>query len=106
MGERSKLLDFLGWQNEFNAPWCAEWAAEMTRVLTRIDNNYITVVWGQWNGDGLQHNFMIIKSRGHQTQFLPKVDPVILLFDPWRDLLPRVYRPKSGRFLGPTNTFP
>src|SRR5205823_2339384 len=59
-----------------------------------------------------QHNFLIIAPAGYvsnrRIQFSDagnqNFDTVILLFDPWRDLLPRTYRPVpwSAALLTPT----
>lgn len=77
---------------------------------------YIEFEWGQYHEGGIiqdvQHNFIIIKPALHRVQLSrpgnAAVDPVTLLFDPWRDLLPRVYRPTpltEGGFFAPTRTW-
>jgi hypothetical protein len=92
------------WQNRFSAPWCADWAGAMRAWITAVitsrgpqhpANRYLQFEWGQANHMGYQHNFIIIKPSGHTVQLsTPENDAVdrkILLFDPWRDLLPRAY---------------
>ena len=89
-------------------PWCSDFADAMLLALENAKyKNFSLSCWnvrrGQWNGNNLQHNFVIIKPEGHLIQFSPLVDPVITIVDPWRDLRPGVY-PATGRpFGGPTN---
>ncbi len=92
------------WQDRFSAPWCADWAGAMRAWITAVitsrgpqhpANRYLQFEWGQANHKGYQHNFIIVKPSGHTVQLsTPEnetVDRKILLFDPWRDLLPRAY---------------
>jgi hypothetical protein len=93
------------------APWCADWSSAMVAALSNLQKSGRGGFWvvqsGQYNEARLvkdyQHNFAIVRPRGHTVQFLPAIDPVILLFDPWRDLLPRVYSATTGRGNAPTN---
>lgn len=108
LGSRNMVADKLGIQNEKNAPWCADWTPAMTSALIDVRSNYVSIQWGQWKKSGivdLEHNFAIVKPFGHQTQFLPALDSIILLFDPWRDLLPRVYHPTNEDNFAPTNIY-
>jgi hypothetical protein len=109
-GVRIRGTDFmLHDPGRFDAPWCADWAEAMdtwsylvirSRGPRHPANRYLQFAWGQSNNNGQQHNFLMIMPAGYLQNGLrlsepgnPAVDPVILLFDPWRELLPRVYRP-------------
>jgi len=104
-GQRNWVANAFGLQNRLNAPWCADWAGAMSAWTDQVivfrgeehpANHYLEFRWGQANNNG-QHNFLTIMPQGHQIQFSrpgnDAVDPVILLFDPWRELMPRLYRP-------------
>jgi hypothetical protein len=124
-GARPSLGSRHWWQDRFSAPWCADWAEAMDAwISTAIVDprrkhpaaRYIEFEWGQYHQEGIirddQHNFIIIKPALHRVQLSrpgnAAIDPVILLFDPWRDLLPRVYRPTpltEGGFFAPTRTW-
>lgn len=89
-----------------DAPWCADWAEGMhnaiasARTRNPMANLLLVFDWGQAIATGAgenQHNFIIVRPRGHQVQFSrpgnDAVDQRILLFDPWRELIPKVYAP-------------
>lgn len=111
---RNFVGDKLGFENEFNSPWCADWAgairddlgSALTHPSMKIVNSILTTDYAQYN-DGYQHNFVILKPRGHTVQLLPKLDSGILILDPWRDLLPRAYTPSATKpWMAPTNIGP
>lgn len=133
LATRNGAADFVGAQDRFSHPWCADWAGAMSYWIQHViagqlgqhpANTYLDFAWGQsinnvlpsiplpplglsrtlYNAVNveLQHNFIIIAPRGYvapinRIQFSAPgndaVDPVIIMFDPWRDLLPRAYRP-------------
>jgi len=103
LGQRNAVGNLVGAQNRFSHPWCADWAEAMDAWISVAINAparnhpslpYIRLQWGQANNNG-QHNFIVMSPVGHNIQLSTPgnaaVDPVILLFDPWRDLLPRFY---------------
>jgi hypothetical protein len=116
LGMRNAVGNFLGLQDRFSHPWCADWAEALDAwigVSVRSPNHpasqFIELGWGQCNITG-QHNFIVIMPARYQPQMSrpgnAAVDPVILLFDPWRDLMPRLYRPvplTEGGYTAPTN---
>jgi hypothetical protein len=104
LGKRTNILDKLGVANAVTAPWCADWAEAMTREMANA-NRLIGTDWGQWKAGDAEHNFLLVRSFGFLPTY-PIKDPAtnILLFDPWRDLLPRVYKPEPPYM--PTNTYP
>jgi len=124
-GVRIRGTDFmLHDPGRFDAPWCADWAEAMATWIECVigmrpghpANRYLQFRWGQSNNNG-QHNFIMIAPLGYMQEDPPRpgqntlsvvgnawVDPVILLFDPWRELLPRVYRPTP--LTGGGNTAP
>lgn len=112
LGARNAIADAMGLQNEVNAPWCADWVGPIHSAIIDVKSKYIGVDHGQYKEKGLiwdtEHNFAIVRPRGYTPKFLPTLDPVILLFDPWRDLLPRVYHPsqRQDKMYAPTNTYP
>lgn len=110
LGQRRWLLDATGIQNEFNAPWCADWAPYMQQKLNKGSNDpnqfndYLKVEFMQWNSGGFQHNFQMVRPVGYAIKVLPEIDNVAVIFDPWRDLLPRVYSASKTSF-APTNIY-
>jgi len=125
LGTRNWVADKIGIQNVRNAPWCADWAQNMVGAMQQgvLDGELPTALHiisfsgGQAYDPGrvidLEHNFLIVRPRGYEIQFSQVggnfVDPVILLFDPWRELLPRAYAPIPWTVQprrAPTNTFP
>ncbi len=122
---RNGVADFFGISNPENAPWCGDWAPAMRDAIHQGINSgqadsarlYLRFDPAQAYDPGwpfnLEHNFIIVRPAGHQTQFSRPgndfVDPVILLFDPWRELIPAVYRPSPWSEQPrrtPTNLFP
>jgi hypothetical protein len=109
LGTRLRYLD-----DRFTAPWCVDWTAAMGAWINRVivtkgnqhpANAYLDFARGVADGPTIwqQHNFILIGPRGYiwgdprQIQLSQvdnaAVDPVILLFDAWRELLPIAYRP-------------
>ncbi|MGQ9915522.1 MAG: hypothetical protein ACUVQQ_14365, partial [Thermogutta sp.] len=112
LGRRSWLLDRLGIQNEYNAPWCDDWATYIRDKLTNallktipIDGKEIRlgmllkVERGQTNWpDGYQHNYVLIRPYGRpavgaKTPEDHEANLHFLFFDPWFKILPIVYLP-------------
>jgi RHS repeat-associated protein len=111
------MLESRGWAridfgNKYSAPWCADWAAAMYKALyenTKISNppanlstrKLLTISFAQYRGRGYQHNFVIVYPVTY-TPDLSGIDKTILIFDPWRDLLPRVYHsPNTQTWMNP-----
>jgi hypothetical protein len=114
LGARSTLLDLVGIQNPTNSPWCADWAEGVIKNMQdnlkgKTEANRLVVLeWDQYKQSKpeYQHNFPIVRPRGYQTQYLPNLDPVILLLDAWRNLLPRSYNTNNDvPAHAPTNKF-
>ncbi len=115
IGQRSNLGDLGVWLDIYDSPWCADWAEAVNTALwdAKVSGkiNCIAINYGQWNGkvkgSPRQHNFVIIKPAGYQIQFLPTIDPVITILDPWRNLLPGAYPASNTRpTYAPTNIGP
>ncbi len=102
LGKRTPILEKFGIETAVTAPWCADWAQAMTQELFGV-NRMIGTDWGQWKSGGAEHNFLIVRSKGYLPTYPAKETTNILLFDPWRDLLPRVFKPMEPYL--PTNTF-
>lgn len=100
-------------------PWCADWAEAMDAWIGRQirqdqnhpGNQYWRFDWGQCNHNNGQHNFIIVAPAWHIPQMSRSntniVDRRILLFDPWRDIMPGMYpaEPLTGnRRSAPTTT--
>ena len=102
------------WWEGQAAPWCADWFAGIGRSLHDSSSKTLriagqAVLLGdivffetlQRNGpprfwhphQTMQHNFVVACPTPYKgsIQLAPKKDPVILIFDPWVDMLPRVY---------------
>jgi len=113
LGERSRLLDFLGIQNERNAPWCSDWAnfisdklCDPVHTKVSIGGNEVSLdllvrpqrVQTNWP-DGYQHNYVVLRPFGRMIVLAKDVDrdaaitPYILYFDPWFRILPDVFMP-------------
>ncbi len=105
-GARPELGARSRWTNRFAAPWCADWTGAMKAwTWARITflaaqhpaNQYIQFPWGQASAGPLEHNFLIIKPYNYAVQMSSTLnttlDPVVQLFDPWRELLPIAYSP-------------
>ncbi len=118
LGSRNLVADAVGLQDEFNAPWCADWAAAMLQsTFQKIPGNdpihqVFRFEWGQAHAKfasifPIQHNFMIVRPVGRPARFpLNPKDKSALMFDPWRTLNPRAYfaNPKGRWYENPTNT--
>jgi hypothetical protein len=103
-------MDKLGIENEFNAPWCDDWARFMLDKLTDVLSERVVIggkevllstllrfekVQTNWPG-GYQHNYVILRPYGHQLNKTASPDdhganPHILFFDPWFSIYPDVY---------------
>jgi hypothetical protein len=84
-------------------PWCADWAEAMSAWIgnwlqahpTSMANTLLQFRWLQYRGS-FQHNFIGIAPKNYAIRFSPAdatsgVDSVLTIFDPWRDIMPRVY---------------
>ena len=104
LGTRNYVANAFEWQNRFSHPWCADWTGAMMAWIHTVirdrqhpANTYLEFDFGQANSTViLQHNFVIVRPRNYAIQLTspwlsPAADPVVLLFDPWRELLPIAY---------------
>lgn len=106
-----KRIEFLGLQNEFNAPWCADWAQGVLQGLmdrfppSHPINKWLRFEWAQFKSP--EHNFIIIYPRGYPPKMPPeKNSRTLLLLDPWQTIKPHTYFPGDPTWLGgsvPTN---
>ncbi|MFM8313908.1 MAG: hypothetical protein ACKOA8_06450 [Deltaproteobacteria bacterium] len=113
-GARPKLgkrIEFLGLQNEINAPWCADWAQGVLEgFMNRFDakhpiQKWLKFQWAQIRSP--QHNFVVIYPSGRPPAVPPKPnDHTLLIADPWHTILPGTYFPGDVSWAGgkvPTN---
>ena len=122
-GSRNAILDFLGVSNEFNHPWCDDWARFVNQYVgDRLNDRRFTVEIGDsemslgsiiridryyWCSGGHEHNYNGIRPWGYQPTEPPTRDNGVLLLDPWLTLLPLSYWPSehplppTGRGLNP-----
>lgn len=112
LGHRNLVANLVGLQNEKNAPWCADWAKEMVLAFANLPyfhptSRLLRSNWAQSHssilGYPIEHNYLAIYPHGNPPE-LParKWESSILLLDPWRDLLPRVYFPGGEEWYGHT----
>ena len=125
LGARNGFANLLGISNAQNAPWCGDWGPAMRDALFEAQRigqlntarNFIRFLPGQAFDPGLvydlEHNFIIIAPAGHSIRFSTPgndaVDTGILIFDPWRELIPTPYVPtpwSQQPRRTPTNLFP
>jgi len=117
LGHRNFVANLVGLQNEFNSPWCADWAAGMITALDDLPeaarvHQYFRFGWAQTHSRAagvfpIQHNYLMVRVAGYPEEF--PMDPEkrrAALFDPWRSTLPLVYYPNpDGKWYeNPTNT--
>ena len=123
--EREKGTRYLHESATGTAPWCADQALVLGSSLQDISGktfkiedqsiqlaSIVSFVNAQSNREPRwwhphqtrQHNFVVVCPAPYQRsmQLAPKKDPMILIFDPWFDLLPRVYTTEDH--LLPTHT--
>lgn len=104
LGSRNFIADATGLQDEFNAPWCADWAGDMLKSVAHSippsspASKLFRFEWGQTHASwSREHNYLIVYPYGHPPKFpAADGDTGLLLFDPWRTILPQAYFPKSG----------
>ena len=100
-------------------PVCEDWATgindavgnKMSSMPVQISGHRIAMNqifeilwaqrWGNWEVRSAgkftpgQHNFNVLRPQGYSPKSPFTSDPVILIFDPWITLLPKVYSPKE-----------
>jgi hypothetical protein len=117
LGSRNFIADAAGLQDEFNSPWCADWAGAMLKAMGEAFpgghrvNEVFRFDWAQSHAKGLgvfpiQHNFVLVRPVGRPPQFpIEKATSSMTLLDPWRTILPKAYFPNpDGKWYeNPTN---
>lgn len=124
-GQRNAILDYTGIQNEFNHPWCDDWARFVNEYIGKklrdpnegsiasneagnvLLKDIIVVERYYWTKDGREHNYNGIRPSGYIPENSLSKDNGIVLLDPWITLLPIAYwpskhpAPPSGRGINP-----
>jgi hypothetical protein len=104
------------WEDEFNAPYCEDWQEGMYKRLMNLENQgkpayHVVKFLMARNGKGGTHNYVIMVPQGVKIQTdtdgrilnYNEIKDKMLVFDPWWDLMPRVYHPDKEPF-PPTHT--